>query len=136
MCSSDYKPYKHVTYIVFMLRFRSTLLALIFQCRSPDLFHQTCVFLLEQRKKTEKLYRLCFINLLTPSSIFLMAYSHFTGTGLGQVQGRDQWVQIYYTEMFILVRDRERNQDSFFRFALIKFPVPVLVPFTCSMNKQ
>ena len=46
-----------------------------------------------------------------------------------------QFLLIYCTEMFTLVRDRERNQDPFFPIVLVQFPVHVLVPFTYSVNK-
>ena len=46
----------------------------------------------------------------------------------------EQWVLICCTEMFTLVRDRERNQDPSFSVVLVQFPVPVLVPR--SVNKS
>ena len=41
----------------------------------------------------------------------------------------------YCTEMFTLVRGKERNQDQLFPIVLVLFPVPVPVLFLCSVNK-
>ena len=43
---------------------------------------------------------------------------------------RDQWVLIYYAEMFALVRNRDRYQDPLFPI------VPVPFPGSYSVNKK
>ena len=60
----------------------------------------------------------------------LMVHSDFkapspgTGLGTGLGKGLNQWVLIYYVEMFTPVRDRERGQDPLFPIMPIPFPVP------------
>ena len=50
-------------------------------------------------------------------------------------EDREQWVLMYCTEMFTLVRDREKNQDPLFPTVLVQFPVPDPVPLLCCVIK-
>ena len=65
-----------------------------------------------------------------------MAYSHCTVLGQGQVRGTRPGLcaLIYCTELFTLVRDRDRNQDQLFSIVPVQFPVVGPIPFPSSLN--
>ena len=54
-----------------------------------------------------------------------------TGTGPGLVQEPNG--KYNTVEMFTVVRDRDRDKNLLFPIAPVSFPVPVLVPFQCSV---
>ena len=51
------------------------------------------------------------------------------GTGNRNVTGG------FCMEMLTLVQEEERKLDQLFPIVLVQFPVPVLIPFPCSVNK-
>ena len=59
----------------------------------------------------------------------LMAYSHCTGTGLGQVQGMG--LGIIYFQIGLIPG---HEQDPLSPTMPVPFPVPVSVPVPCSLN--
>ena len=55
-----------------------------------------------------------------------MVYSHCTVTGRGMGPGLElgsnQWVLIYYVEMFTMVQDMDRDHEPLFLFVPVRFP--------------
>ena len=41
---------------------------------------------------------------------------------------QNQWVVIYFSKMFTLVRNNDRNQNPLFPIVPVSFPLPVVVP--------